>query len=54
MWNKIVWVGILVVLISSCSSKKKLIKGADLKSENELVVKDNTREAKKIRCGIFF
>ncbi|RKE42106.1 DUF4292 domain-containing protein [Sphingobacterium detergens] len=47
MWNKIVWVGILVTLLSSCSSKKKLLKEADLKSENELVIKDNTREAKK-------
>lgn len=47
MWNKILWVGILVILLSSCSSKKKLLKGADLKSENELVIKDNTREAKK-------
>lgn len=47
MWNKIVWVSAVVFLLSSCSSKKKLLKGADLKAENELVIKDNTREAKK-------
>ncbi|MGE8424570.1 MAG: DUF4292 domain-containing protein, partial [Sphingobacterium siyangense] len=47
MWNKIVWVSVVVLLLSSCSSKKKLLKGADLKTENELTIKDNTREAKK-------
>ncbi|WP_312716436.1 DUF4292 domain-containing protein [Sphingobacterium multivorum] len=47
MWNKIVWVSAVVLLLSSCSSKKKLLKGADLKAENELTIKDNTREAKK-------
>lgn len=47
MWNKVVCAGIMILLFASCSSKKKLLKEAELKSENELVVKDNTREAKK-------
>ncbi|MDM1294744.1 DUF4292 domain-containing protein [Sphingobacterium sp. N143] len=47
MWNKIAWIGMLVFLLSSCSSKKKLLKGADLKSENELIIKDNSRASKK-------
>lgn len=47
MWNKIVWVCAVVVLLSSCSSKKKMLKEAELRAQNELIIKDNTREAKK-------